>query len=130
MAEAIWKAMGGHGASAGVSSWSDQPAAAGARAAVRRYGGTLGHHRSRDLEAVSDEPDLVLTMTESQRLQVIQRKPDWEGRTFCLGDYVGEPGDIMDPIGQDQETYQAVADHLHALLTRLKETLDQKNREP
>lgn len=129
MAEAIWKAMGGHGSSAGVSSWSDQPAAAWARVAVKRYGGTLEHHRSRDLEAVIDEPDLVLTMTESQRHQVVARRPGWAERTFCLGDFVGEPGDIMDPIGQDQQAYQAVADHLHSLLMRLNDTIDQQNQE-
>ncbi|NMP21014.1 low molecular weight protein arginine phosphatase [Sulfobacillus harzensis] len=126
MAEALWKAMGGRGASAGVSAWSGQPAAEFAQLVVTRYGGRLDSHRARDLDEIRDDPDFVLTMTESQRLQVMERRPDWNDRTFCLGDFAGEPGDIQDPAGHDRETYQAVADRLHALLARLKERLDTK----
>ena len=124
MAEAIWRAMGENAVeSAGVSAWAGQKAAAYAVAAVERYGGRLDHHRSRDLDDVTEEPDLVLTMTAAQKERVLDRRPKWAERTWVLTEMVGESGDIADPIGQDLAAYQAVADQLHRLLTRFRDKL-------
>lgn len=124
MAEAIWRAMGQHAVgSAGVSAWPGQRAAAHAATAVERYGGALDNHRSRDLDDVSEEPDLVLTMTRAQKARVLERRPEWAERTWVLTEMVGETGDITDPIGQDLAAYQAVADQLHRLLTQFRDKL-------
>ena len=124
MAEAIWRAMGHEAVgSAGVSAWPGQKAASHAGTAVERYGGTLENHRSRDLDDVSEEPDLVLTMTAAQKERVLVRRPEWAERTWVLTEMVGETGDITDPIGQDLTAYQAVADQLHRLLTQFRDKL-------
>ncbi|MCL5116493.1 MAG: low molecular weight protein arginine phosphatase [Firmicutes bacterium] len=125
MAEALWRALGGRAESAGVSAWSGQPAAQNAVLAVQRWGGSLGHHRARDLNEVTGVPDMVLTMTRSQRDRVIEQRPDWANRTYLLTEMVGESGDISDPIGQDLPAYEAVAGQLHHLLSKLQEKLSE-----
>jgi len=124
MAEAIWRTMGGLTVgSAGVSAWTGQPAAPHALEVVKRWGASLDAHRSRDLEEVSDEPDLIITMTRGQRERVIERRPEWASRTYLLTEMVDESGDINDPVGYDLATYQAVASELDRLLVKLRAKL-------
>ena len=126
IAEALWSALGHSGAtSAGVSAWSGLSAAAHARQAVKRYGGSLEHHRSRDLSEVHGDFDLVLTMTGHQYAQVLHARPEWIDRVFVLGELAGESGDVNDPFGQDFAAYQAVAEEIHRLLRKLEEKLAQ-----
>lgn len=123
MAEALWRALGGSAESAGVSAWSGQPAAPHAKTAVRAFGASLDSHRARNLDEVASDPDLILTMTRGQCQWVVERRPEWADRTFSLGEWIGEAGDIQDPVGQDLSAYQHVADQLYRLLVRLKEKL-------
>lgn len=126
MAEALWRSLG-HDctASAGVSAWSGMPAANHAQEAVKRHQASLVDHRSRDLSDIDETYDLVFTMTHDQCQRVLDLKPDWQGRTFVLSDWVGEPGDIIDPAGQDFAAYRAVAEDIYHLLQKLQEKLSQ-----
>jgi protein-tyrosine-phosphatase len=122
MAEAIWRAMGYENVgSAGVMAWSGQPAAPPAVEVVKRYQATLTAHRSRDLREVREDYDLVLTMTQAQRRQVIEARPDWADRTWLLSEAAGESGEIADPAGQDFAVYETVAEEIYGLLQKLKE---------
>jgi protein-tyrosine-phosphatase len=53
--------------------------------ALQRYGTDAGDFRARQLsEAMVSEADLVLTMTERHRREVLERSPRALGRTFTL----------------------------------------------
>lgn len=131
MAEAIWRTLGSRvpGSSAGVSAWSGQPAAQEAQAVVKKFGADLSGHRSRDIREINEKPAWIFTMTSAQAAAVTAVRPEWADRVRRLSDFVGESGDISDPIGLDVQAYEALADHLHNLLVRLKDKLERKNEE-
>ena len=130
MAEALWNAWDDvpRAQSAGVSAWSGQPAAPYAQEAVAALGGDLSRHRSRDLSEITEEPDLILTMTRAQAERVQQLKPQWQQKTFVLSEFVGSQGDIPDPIGGDRDMYRAVAENIRAHLFALKARLQTHDR--
>jgi len=120
LARAIAEEMGLKGltfASAGTLAWPGDKAADQAVQALAEMGIEIASHRATLLtpELVS-EADLVLTMTESHRHQVLNLLPEAAGKTYSLGDYAGIPGDIPDPYGQPVEEYRRCAGSLQALL--------------
>ncbi|CAB1128133.1 Protein-arginine-phosphatase [Candidatus Hydrogenisulfobacillus filiaventi] len=129
MAQALWavKGTGVAAESAGVHAWPGQPATREAVQAVRAYGASLEAHRSRGLDQVTADPDLVLTMTAGQARAVAAARPEWAGRVHPLTAYVGETGDIPDPIGQGDAAYRDLARELWRLLDRLAARLAADN---
>ncbi len=60
--------------------------------------------------------DLILTMTARQKLE-LAAVPESDGRpVFTLKEFVGEDGDIADPMGQDEDTYRACRDEIKRCL--------------
>lgn len=125
MAEAIWKALGTDipAYSAGISVWSGQPAHEHAIEAVIPYGGTLENHRSQDIRDVSIEPGKIMAMTAMQAAKVAELRPEWADRTWVFTEFLGESGDISDPLGRGQVAYDRLAMQLYQLLIKLKATL-------
>lgn len=125
MAEALWNQAyrSPRAISAGTRAWSGQPAAAFAQEAVKRYGADLGPHRSRDLDEVIEDPTWVICMTAAQRDVIAERRPQWVDRTRLLTEWVGDSGDIGDPIGWDGEVYVKLASTLHDLIRRAEKNV-------
>jgi ribose 5-phosphate isomerase B len=82
--------------------------------AVRNYGVDLSAHLARELarEEVA-AADLILTMTNAQKKQIIKLYPAAKDRVFVLREYVSglEAGDgiefdLPDPFGQSVEVYR------------------------
>ncbi len=121
MAEALWNHMyqAPQATSAGTRAWSGQPAANFAQEAVARYGADLSHHQSRDLDEVTEEPDWVVCMTGAQRDVILERRPHWAKKVHLLTEWVGEFGDIGDPIGWDSKVYDKLASTLYDLIRRV-----------
>lgn len=70
-------------------------------------------HRAKIFSAyMIDQTDLILTMTGDHRRHLLATYPEAGAKTFVLGDYVGEPGDIRDPFGGNYESYVATRDAL------------------
>lgn len=129
MAEAIWNAHFGNGviaASAGVAAWDGAPPQEHAVHAVKMFGGELTGHSALSVANVKEQPDWVLTMTQDQAESVHRIRPEWSERIWPLSQFVGETGDISDPIGQGQDAYLAVARRLHQLLGRLHHKLQEE----
>src|SRR5215510_14039370 len=62
------------------------------------------------------EADLVITMTESQKLAV-RALAETDGRlVFTLREFAGGIGDIEDPVLQGDANYRACRDEIHACL--------------
>ncbi|POB09762.1 protein tyrosine phosphatase [Sulfobacillus sp. hq2] len=128
MAEALWRAMDIEcwpASSAGVAAWPGQAAEEFAQEAVKPYGGDLSRHRSRDVSNLDEDYYLILTMTTSQAQTVRRLRPKWADKTFVLPQFLGEGGEITDPLGTNQVYYDSLAWRLYRLLARLKEKLGQ-----
>lgn len=76
----------------------------------------LSQHRAQQLGMLLlNDADLVLVMSESQRLEVARRWPGMLGKTLHIGHWLEEEGtrrDIPDPFGKSPQAYR----HVHQLL--------------
>lgn len=108
--------------SAGVGAADGSPATHEAVLAVRRLGASLSDHRSRRLTAdLTRKADLILTMSPWHAHAARQIDPSADQRIIPLSPF----GEIPDPIGQGQETYDRTADELKWLIDwRLKQFRD------
>lgn len=64
----------------------------------------------------ADWADLVLLMTQRQKLQWLERFPSCTGRVFTLGEYARMPGDIKDPWGGTLADYRLAAETIERAL--------------
>ncbi|MGI9953125.1 low molecular weight protein arginine phosphatase [Moorellaceae bacterium AZ2] len=117
------KGWAGEILSAGVAAWPGAPATEEAIRAAAEWEVDIRHHRSRALDAgLVDKADLILTMTEQHKRQVLERFPQAGGKVFTLTEYAtSRTGDIPDPLGHSWEAYRACAARLKELIER---TLD------
>jgi len=78
----------------------------------------LRQHR----ELVADA-DLILTMTALQKRE-LRALAAADGRpVFTLREFVGEDGDIADPVGQDEDVYRACRDEIKRCLEKAVDRL-------
>ena len=69
--------------------------------------------RHRDLIGAAD---LILTMTAEQK-EAMGRFEEAQGRlVFTLREFAGDPGDIRDPFGQDEDRYRICRDEIKRCL--------------
>ncbi len=108
--------------SAGVGAANGSPATPEAVRAARRLGASLSDHRSQRLTAdLIRKADLVLTMSPWHSHAARQIDPSADQRIIPLSPF----GEIPDPIGQGQDTYDRTADELKWLIEwRLKQFRD------
>ena len=100
-------------ASAGVMAWPGEKASEQAIQALSEQGIDLSHHRaSRLTPELVLEADLVLTMTEAHRQQILNILPQAKEKVFTLGSYAGASRDISDPYGSPVEVYRICAEEL------------------
>ncbi len=100
-------------ASAGIMAWPGEKPAEQAVQALSEQGVDLSHHQaSRLTPEMVLEADLVLTMTEAHRQQILSILPQAKEKVFTLGRYVGIARDISDPYGSPVEVYRTCAEEL------------------
>lgn len=127
--------------SAGTAAVAGESMEATAAQVLEGLGGDPNEFSAQPLTAdLAAEADLVLTMTEDHRDQVLALAPDQVEKTFTLKEAArlaevagaktvedlasarprhesnGSPEDIPDPIGQDEETYLNVGSEIADLL--------------
>jgi len=110
-------------ASAGTSCFAPSAASEGALTAGRRHGLDLSEHRSQPLTPeVLDEADLVLTMTPSHLLRVVELGGG--DRAAQLTSFAGGSGGsdlppaVPDPFGGPDEAYEETFQLLEVLVDR------------
>jgi protein-tyrosine phosphatase len=70
------------------------------------------------------EADLILAMTDEQLRMLHATFPEADGKeAYTLKAFAGDPGDIEDPAGRDEEFFAACRDEIKACLTRAIERL-------
>ena len=103
--------------SAGIAAWEGQPASPEARTVIASRGFSLESHRARKLQSAHIEAaDLVLTMTDSHRRNLLRQIHDPSGKIHLLCEYAGSRGDVADPAGGPVIEYELCADELDHLL--------------
>ena len=106
-------------ASAGTHVWPGDKAAFDTVEEMKSRGINIEGRAARQLSAEDvAKADAILTMTEGVSMAVLVLFAQAEGKVFTLGEYVGEPGDVDDPYGCDEEVYHATADQIDALLEK------------
>lgn len=93
--------------SAGLQASTGKPAAEGAVRAVRAVGLSLTGHRARPFDNEMAASDLILTMTEAHKSEIILKYPQVAANLFTLKEYARLGGSpyISDPYGQDDSVY-------------------------
>ncbi|MCS4465401.1 low molecular weight protein arginine phosphatase [Clostridium botulinum] len=63
-------------------------------------------------EEILDQSDLILTMTYSAKDLLSNLSLEDSDRIFCITEYVGQKGEILDPFGGDIEVYKNTYEQL------------------
>ncbi len=110
--------------SAGINAIPDQYASENAEEVMHEKGIDIEPHRSQMLTMkLTEEMDLILTMTETHKQVILKTAPWLEEKVFTLKEYVGLDGDISDPFGGSLEVYKASARDIEDSLEKLIEKL-------
>lgn len=107
--------------SAGIFAEIGSGASENAIKAMRLYEISLKEHKATQLtEKMIDEADIVLTMTEGQKLMIEGYAPE---KIFSLYEFLSSEGDIADPYGGDLDEYNETAQEIYDALVDLAESL-------
>ncbi len=108
--------------SAGTSAGPGMPASREAVEAMRAMGIALDSHASRPLtRELLTQADIIFAMTGAHLDRIVQIDPDSSEKVHLLDP---DEGDIPDPFGQPQSTYNATAHRLDELIRVRLEQLD------
>ncbi len=103
--------------SAGLQVGFPQSAAENARIAVKKYGGNLDWHTSRQLTFEDLEKySLIITMTSSQKQML--RSIYNDEKIITLAEFAGENADIQDPYGGNLMLYEDTAKMIYDYLKK------------
>lgn len=112
--------------SAGIFATDGEPATTEAVIAMKKYDvDLLGHHAQQITSELIEKSDLILTMTEGQKMLFAEVAPK---KTYTLCEFAGVEGDIDDPFGGSVEEYEETAEMIYVALQVIVEKLrDTKN---
>lgn len=104
--------------SAGIMAGTGLPATPEAIQVMAEYGIDLSQHRSQILnQKILQWADLVLTMTESHRKQVLKQFMVRPPKIYTLAEYSGAKHvDVVDPFGSGIAAYRQSARQLQLLI--------------
>ncbi len=110
--------------SAGVGAFPGSPPPTEIIEILKREGQDVSAHTSTPLMPQAlQQADLVLTMTGRQREAIIKKLPQLEKKVVVLKEYVGQKGDIVDPMGGKAEVYEEVFEDIKGVIEKLVEML-------
>lgn len=110
MAMAIYNALTGsvNAESRGMAVGFPSTAAENAKEAVKKYGGNLDEHFSRQITLDDIENfDAIVTMTASHKEMLLNAVQS--DKIMTLAEFAGESGDVTDPYGGDIALYEETA---------------------
>lgn len=116
--------------SAGTAAFGNQSASRNAVLALQELGIDLTSHSSRQVtDELIEEADLVLTMTNSHKQQLLAFKPKAADKIFTLAEYASEDsGNVADPFGGDLDDYIQCRDEIISHIQKLLHKLDSQRK--
>jgi protein-tyrosine phosphatase len=125
MAEQIFnhqaRDLSAHATSAGLDAQEGSPINPHAEEALNGLGYSPTEHSSKllSIEAV-EAADVILTFTQSQKIELGQRFPAANGKVFTISEYanagLSEIEDVPDPYGKSAVVYQETAETITSLV--------------
>jgi protein-tyrosine-phosphatase len=112
--------------SAGTMAIEGQKAAENAIMVMKEKNIDLTSHSSTLLTKESiDKADIILTMTRSHKSQILRALPEVKNKVFTLKEFAeyDKNLDILDPFGQNIETYRECANEIEKTLERVLDKL-------
>lgn len=116
--------------SAGIYAYEGDPASHHALETMNDYGVDLSAHRAKQLKKeMIESANLILTMTEGHRRNVILLHPELKDKIFTINEYAYQDdiqkskNDIVDPYGKNKEEYTKCAKELEEALKRVLERI-------
>lgn len=107
--------------SAGIMAIEGDTVSANAVLAMKEKGIDISDHKAYQLrEKDVEEADLILTMTDGQKMMIAQLAPD---KIFTLGEFSGNDYDITDPYGGDLTEYRETAEEIYDMMVDAAEKL-------
>lgn len=105
--------------SAGVWAVYGEPPTEETIAVLQELGIDAKPHRSKPLDwDLLDWADLVLTMEDWHKRQILLKAPETNSKVFTLTEFVGEEGEIPDPYGTARHAYRQVRDQICRLIEK------------
>jgi len=114
--------------SAGVFAVDGDRVSTNAIKAMKNKGIDISNYKSTFLhEELINEADIILTMSNSHRVEILRRYPQAKGKTYQINEYaLGKNKDISDPFGGDLMTYEIVRDELYCAIEKIIEDIGKK----
>jgi len=110
--------------SAGTWAVYGEPATEETIAVLQELGIDARPHRSQPLDwDLLDWADLVLTMEDWHKRQILAKAPEANGKVFTLTEFVGEEGEVPDPYGTARSAYRQVRDQIRRLVEKALEKI-------
>lgn len=125
MAEQIFnqqaRDLSAHASSAGLDAQEGLPINPLAVEALKGLGYSPTEHSSKLISTEAVEvADVILTFTQSQKIELGQRFPAASGKLFTISEYanagLSEIEDVPDPYGESQVVYQETAERIASLV--------------
>lgn len=105
--------------SAGIWANEGSPASENAISVMKERGIDISCHRAKNITAdLIFESDIILTMSESHKAQLLSLLPDLKN-VFTLSGYAGCGDDVPDPYGGSLLTYSKCADTIEYLVGKV-----------
>ncbi len=93
--------------SAGTKTWDGLPATDFARQVVMEWGYSLENHSSTSLNLeLVNEADLLLTLMDEQKVDVLNNFLLAAGKVFSLHEFLGETQEVYDPFDGSLDDYR------------------------
>ncbi len=88
------------------------------------------HQNSLQMEKEDITPDtLILTMTFSEKVTVMESYQQDNENVFTLGEFVGEDTDIIDPYGGEEEQYEKCFIDINRRVKKVIQRIKEKETE-
>jgi protein-tyrosine-phosphatase len=111
--------------SAGLCAYPGDRASYQAAEVMKEWGIDLSRHCAKQISLeLIDNADIILTMTEGHKREIIEFDPESRGRVFTLREYAeGTGGSINDPYGMPVTVYRKCAEELKGYIEKVIDRL-------
>ena len=110
--------------SAGTLNIGQVPATDEAIQVMHEKGLDIGSHRTRHIDRdIIGWADIILVMADMHKRYILEHFPDAKHKVHLLTEFVGEKGDVLDPIGCPIETYRRCAEQISPLIDKMLKRL-------